>query len=46
VTHLGTLRKFAILVIPAEQAYGDGGASGVIPSGATLVFDIDLVAIE
>jgi FKBP-type peptidyl-prolyl cis-trans isomerase FkpA len=34
------------LIIPANLAYGDSGAGGVIPPGATLVFDIDLVAIE
>ncbi len=34
------------LIIPADSAYGDSGAGGVIPPGATLVFDIDLVAIE
>jgi FKBP-type peptidyl-prolyl cis-trans isomerase len=34
------------LIIPAELAYGDSGAGGVIPPGAALVFDIDLVAIE
>jgi FKBP-type peptidyl-prolyl cis-trans isomerase len=34
------------LVIPADLAYGDKGAGDVIPPGATLVFDVDLVGIE
>jgi FKBP-type peptidyl-prolyl cis-trans isomerase FkpA len=34
------------LVIPADLAYGDRGAGDVIPPGATLVFDVDLVGIE
>jgi FKBP-type peptidyl-prolyl cis-trans isomerase len=34
------------LTIPAELAYGDVGAGGIIPPGATLIFDVDLVAAE
>ena len=33
------------LLIPAAQGYGSRGAGGVIPPGASLVFDVRLVGV-
>ena len=40
------LAYWALILVPANLGYGDMGAPPVIPPGATLVFDVELVELK
>jgi peptidylprolyl isomerase len=34
------------IIVPARLGYGDRGAGGIIPGGATLYFDVELLSLQ
>ena len=36
----------AIITCPPEYAYGDAGSGDVIPGGATLTFEVEIIDFE
>merc|ERR1712241_865899 len=43
---MGCIGEKRRLIVPPELGYGDQGAGEVIPGGATLFFDIELLETE
>lgn len=34
------------LIVPPELAYGDAGVPGIVPPGATLIFDVEILSVN